>query len=167
MHRLNVIVSRTNTLIGKSIRLVLGGEFNHCSIALDNDFNNIFSFSRRYHNLWFTGCFCKEDINSFDSFIVYTISISDKEYLDIHNFIEELSRSFRIYNYIGAIACIFGKGIAFNYNYICSTFVAKILSMLSSIELDKDVYEYKPMDIVNLLSNYDLSIVKRWLTIIV
>lgn len=151
MHTLSVLLSKTNTIIGTSIRVLFGGEYNHCAIMLDNDYSCIYSFTRKFKYCWFTGCFTIEPYNRFTDFIKYDIDITDIEYNDIINFLDELNESFRFYNYIGAVLLPLGVAINFKHHFVCSTFVAKILSLTESIGLDKSIHLYKPNDIYNLV----------------
>ena len=48
LHKLHILISRTDTFVGATIRRVFGGNLNHCSIAFDEDFSSLYSFSRYY-----------------------------------------------------------------------------------------------------------------------
>lgn len=157
-HSINIVVSSTGTLIGGFIRQILGGSVNHCSITLDENYDNLYSFSRRHPYLWFTGCFCKEDISRFKSYKIYSINITEEEYRDIERYIEYLNDRLRVYNYLGAIMIPFNIPVKFENSYICSTFVAKLLNRIDGIELDKPIYLYRPMDVLELLENNDSAV---------
>lgn len=153
MHKLNILVSKTDTLIGRGIRLVLGGDYNHCSICFDDNISVAYSFSRRVKQLWFTGCFVFETVDRYSSYEVFTIEITDEEFDSILEFLNSLSERLCIYNYIGAVAITAGVEVAFERSYICSTFVAKVLSMVGEVTLEKSVNLYSPMDIYRLLKD--------------
>lgn len=161
MHKLNVIISRTDTLVGKSVRALFGGRYNHCAISFDDNFDKAYSFSRRYKHLWFTGCFCMEDLNRYEDYIIYQVSLSDSEFDNIMQFIQVLNQKFRIYDYLGAVTILLGVKTTFRYHYICSTFASKILSMTDSIILEKSLYSYKPMELVELLDRHDLFFTRK------
>ena len=64
MKRIFIVLSSTDTTLAKSIRKCTGTEFSHTSLALDNNFEEMYSFSRRKTNNPFVGRFKKE---SFDT----------------------------------------------------------------------------------------------------
>lgn len=158
MHTLNILFSKTNTIIGGTIRTLLNSRYNHCAIALDNDFSRIYSFARRYKYCWFLGCFVNEPFSRFKDFEIYSIDITDEDYDKINTFIQDLDNHFCVYNYIGAILLYLGIEYKSDYSYVCSTFTAKILSLVDSIELDRSEYAYKPNDLYKFLLNG----VSRW-----
>lgn len=153
MHTIDVFISRTDTWLGSCIRKILGGNLNHCSFAIDGNFSSLYSFSRLYKSLWFTGCFCTEPIERYVDYEVFHISITDEEYNNLCAFLKDLSQSYRVYNYIGALALPFGIARPSKYHYLCSTFVAKVLDEYSGVELEKCHSLYKPMDVYNLLKS--------------
>lgn len=159
MHSLCIIFTRTHTVVGSLIRKVLGGRYNHCSIVLDDDFSRLYSFSRYYTKFWFTGCFCVETIGKL-SFgkeciqgAIAEIQITDREYKGICKFLSGMSHGIHVYNYINACLIPFRLSIDSNKSYICSTFVAKILSYIDEVTLDKKFSLYKPMELYDLLKD--------------
>ena len=152
-HKLHILISRTDTFVGATIRRILGGDLNHCSVAFDDDFSSLYSFSRLYQKLWFTGCFCCETTDRYSSYEVFTINITDDDYNKIMSFISELKQGYRVYDYIGAFLLLFNISMHFRHNFICSTFAAKCLSLTDTVHLDKSCYLYRPMELYNLLSD--------------
>lgn len=43
-----IVLTRTNTLISRIIRLFMNDEYTHAAIALDKELNNMYSFGRKY-----------------------------------------------------------------------------------------------------------------------
>lgn len=157
-HNLYVIVGSTNTFMGQVIRRVTNSKYNHCSVVLDGI---MYSFTRYYKHLWFTGCFCTESIDIFNNYTIFSISLSHNEYIQVLNFIDDLNNRFSVYNYIGALLVLLNIPFNRDYSYICSTFVSKILSFILEIKLGKNLGVYKPMDIFNLLRYSETDIVKE------
>lgn len=149
MHTLNVICSKTDTYIGKGIRLILGGKYNHCSVYFDENDEIIYSFSRVVHCLWFTGAFCKETKKSYLEYEVFSIDISNSQYREMLSIIRQSSEGYCMYNYVNALLLPLGTGFDWRGHYTCSTFVAYLLS--KCMLLDKSFLVYTPMDIYNLL----------------
>lgn len=146
MHTLNIIFSETDTFIGKFIRYVLKCKYNHVSIALDNNFDNIYSFSRRFKYIWLSGCFCREDKHNFKSYEIVNLQINDEQYCNIKSYLKYLSDGIRLYNYIGAVSLVLNKAITFKSSYICSTFCAYIL-WSNGFTLNKFYGLYTPEDL--------------------
>lgn len=155
VHTLNIIVSKTDTLIGAGIRLVLGGKYNHTSIAFDYNFDLIYSFTRRYKYIWISGCFCKESLSRFEEYTVFSLGISDKEYAKINKFLQILEKHYRIYNYVSALCLYFNKSAPTRLSFTCSTFTAYILSLTDNYKLEKDFKVYTPMLIFEELMSND------------
>lgn len=156
-HKLNVVVSRTPTIIGALIRITLGGHFNHCAIALDDDYSILYSFSRKYRHFWFTGCYCTEDLSCYTDYVSYSIEINEEEYEKICSKLKYLDERICVYNYISAMLIPFHRHIDFKRSYICSTFVAELLDYLSSVDLEKEPGTYRPIEIKMLLDEQVLK----------
>lgn len=150
MHKLNVVFSKTNTLIGAGIRSILGGSWNHCAVAFDENLDVLYSFSRAYRYLWFTGCFTEEDRSGYLDYIVYSFDLSDEEYDMISSRIRLLKHGIHVYNYLGAVGLWLNVPIPLRGSYTCSTFVARLLSDAGLIKLNKSYALYRPMDLCEL-----------------
>lgn len=150
-HALNIIVSRTETRIGSMIRAVIGSDYNHCSFYLDGDVRNIYGFSRRYREFWFTGCFTQENAVHFQEYKIYEIPISKEQYADLNERIIDMKAHTRIYNYLSALMLPAGISVDSEDSFICSTFVADLLDKYTDIVPEKDVNLHDPIDIFELL----------------
>lgn len=160
MHSISIVFTQTHTFVGSVIRIVTGGKYNHCSLIIDDDFSRLYSFSRYYTKFWFTGCFCIETISklAFNKKVlngaIAKINITDFEYVRVMKFIRYMSNGVHIYNYINAVLVPLKVSIDSDNSYICSTFVARILTFIDEISLDKKYSLYKPMDLYYLLKRF-------------
>ena len=102
MHSLNVIVSRTSTKIGEMIRTVIGGKYNHCSFFLDDEIDVIYGFSRKYRDLWFTGCFTQENPLYYEEYLVYRIPLGDEEFERLSARVARMCDHVKMYDYVAA-----------------------------------------------------------------
>jgi hypothetical protein len=91
-------------------------------------------------------------MSRYADYVVFKIPITNKEYRRIGRFLKQLNGRYLIYDYIGAALSPFGISTHFKHHYICSTFVTRILSYVDSIELDKDLYKFSPMDVNNFFN---------------
>ena len=86
-----IVVSRTNTTLGRLIQRKLGVAYNHCSISLDASLETIYSFGRKeLRNIFRAGFVQESKSRGFfkehnDSGIaVVRISVSVEEYEQIY-----------------------------------------------------------------------------------
>lgn len=152
-HKLNIIVSRTETRIGGMIRKVIGGDYNHCSFYLDEDVRNVYGFSRRYREFWFTGCFTRENPIYYDEYKVYGLPLSDRQYEALRDRIVEMSAHIKVYNYLSALMLPAGVAVESDSSYICSTFVADLIDKYTELTPVRDVNLHGPMDVYELLED--------------
>ena len=151
MHSLNVVVSRTSTKIGEMIRTVIGGKYNHCSFFLDDEIDVIYGFSRKYRDLWFTGCFTQENPLYYEEYLVYRIPLGDEEFERLSARVARMCDHVKMYDYVAAALISIDVPKESNRHYICSTFVADLLDKHTAVELNKNAHLYKPMDIFALM----------------
>ena len=59
-----VVLSGTDTVLGRIIQKKLGVSYNHCSISLDEDLERIYSFGRKTYWHVFSSGFVKESKSS-------------------------------------------------------------------------------------------------------
>ena len=132
-----VIISQTNTFLGKMIRLFTFNNFNHTSLALNEELNDMYSFAR--YNLYspLAGGFVTEKPGRYISpnqgtlIKVFKIPVSAQSYAEIENDIHFFARNQNkmIYNTIGAMLLLFHKEVHIKNTYTCVEFVASILDI--------------------------------------
>lgn len=154
MHTMEIIISTTDTVIGSIVRKFTHSEWNHISVAIDDNYENIYSFTRKYKKFFFTGCFCLEPIERLPYISIAKINISDNEYKKIIKYINLLKQKTRIYNYPQAILIKFNKKTPFKNSHICSSFGAKMISLTNEFDLEKSELLYTPAEIYEMLKDY-------------
>ena len=161
-HRLNIVLSKTSTKIGGMIRTVIGGDYNHCSFYIDDETDSVYGFSRKYRKLWYTGCFTQENPIYYEDYLVYQIPLSDEQYEQLAKRIDDMNENIRMYNYISAMLIPANIPVVSEGSFICSTFVADLIDKYTDVELKKDTYLHRPMDILEVMNDYaEKSIVSR------
>ena len=153
MHSLNLIVSKTNTRTGDMIRKVIGGKYNHCSFFIDEDVDTVYGFSRKYRDLWFTGCFTEENPLYYDEYEVYRIALTDEQYEALLTRIEKMCENVKMYDYVAAALISVDVPKESQRHYICSTFVADLADKYTDVELEKNSHLYKPMDVFAMMES--------------
>lgn len=153
MKEISIILTQTNTIISKTLRLFSKKPYNHISISLSDDCSTMYSFGRKI--MWFPliGGFVKENINSGVFKMhpetickVYKLTVSDAEYNIIYkrlNKFLENPDSFR-YSILNLFLMYFDLPLERDYYYVCSTFVAYLLWGI--IPLKKEISLVTPDD---------------------
>ena len=134
--KLYIVLSRTGTNLSKIIRLVTKARYNHVSLSLDPELNEMYSFGRRYprNPLW--GGFVQEskDCGFFKRFNetevkVLSIDIDERTYQDIRsefNYMRDHKFLYH-YNYVGLVLAAFNIQFKPQYTYYCSEFAKEVL----------------------------------------
>lgn len=131
--KLYIILTGTNTILNKTIRMYTRKNFNHVSISFDPLLNNSYSFGRKNANNPFVGSFIREDYS--DVFFngvqceIYEFEISREDYINILNKVKwmEVNKSDFKYNFIGLFGILFNIKIKRKNHFFCSEFVATLL----------------------------------------
>jgi hypothetical protein len=163
MKNVYVILSVTPTLMGKIVRLFTRSSFNHSSISLTEDWNEMYSFARYRASNPLVGGFVKEfpqrlslgkDRNVYIE--VYKIPVSDKQFDEIERFIYNIKNDEEenIYNFRAAINILFGCKSNTYKAYTCSDFVAKSLMIGDIISQGQTSQNIIPDDIRKLIVKY-------------
>jgi hypothetical protein len=154
MYNVYVVLTRTNTVISRFIRLGTGHNYNHVSISLVEDLTELYSFGRKGKYNPFNGGFVRE---SFSRGIlasertkckVYKLYVDEDKYeslkKDISSF--EMDKNFYRYNYLGAFLLRFNLSKQYENKYFCSQFVAFVLDRHHIIQFSKNPNLYFPED---------------------
>lgn len=138
MQYIYVILSATPTMMGKFIRVFTRSSFNHSSISLSEDWNEMYSFARYRASNPLVGGFVKEfperlSLGKDKSVYikVYKIPVSDEQFIRIKKFIYKIrdDREQNIYNTIAPLGILTGHCFNKYKAYTCSDFVAHSLVM--------------------------------------
>lgn len=127
-----ILLTHTGTWMSHVSKAITGDPYNHVSIMLEKDFDNIYTFSMK-NNLNKTGGFLKEDRKDLNGakYSLYRMAVTDEVHLRIRNRIGNYFENVRetAYNHFGLINAILKKGIFKDDDkaMICSQFVATVL----------------------------------------
>ena len=87
MQSIYVLITRTNTLLSRSIRLATGAEYTHVSLALDRGLTRMYSFARRFDRIPFFAGLVHESLdegvysrNGSAPAALYELQMSDAAY---------------------------------------------------------------------------------------
>ena len=85
--QLYIVISQTGTLLSRILKALTGAEYNHASISLSEDLEEMYSFGRRYPYNPFWGGFVMESphAGTFRRFsntkvLVLSVTVSEEQY---------------------------------------------------------------------------------------
>lgn len=154
-YKLYILLSHTGSFVSKCIGVYTKKTYSHVSLALDQNLDEIYSFSRLKPHNPLIGGFIREDIDTgtFSYFpnticALYSIDISEIQYkqirLEIRKFITS-NHKYK-YNYLGLIGLLLNSPIKRQHYYFCSQFVAEVLNNSGIMIVDKDAGLTTPND---------------------
>jgi len=147
--------------MGYFLRKVTRYDYNHISISLEKNLNQMYSFSRYKLNRPFSGGFVEESMrrylvdNKNLELVVYTIPLDDEAYDKVNDLLENMLEDRDIHRYSFKEA-VFTYFPFVNYrsstNYTCLTFAIKILEIADIISEENNIKSIKQLQ--DLLSDY-------------
>ena len=167
MKNIYILLSRTDTVPARVIRMLTPGEFSHVSVALSPRADRFYSYARRHVNNPLFAGFISENIHTkvFARYpnahcALYSIEVSDEGYEKAKKLILYFRkhRKEATYSFLGAAAMKMGLKIKRKYKFTCSQFAAFLLYYTNEVSLPKDPYLMLPndfMDIKNIKLLYD------------
>ncbi|MEA5137210.1 MAG: hypothetical protein VB035_13835 [Candidatus Fimivivens sp.] len=153
-----IIISKTNTVLGRLIRHCLGVKYNHCSIALDDSLEQFYSFGRKeLYNMFRAGFvtesknsgFFKEHNNADIS--VLKVPVTEVQWQRISEEIAIFKSSKCKYSVLGLLLCYLGIPKKRKHKYFCSQFVAEVLEKANTKLVDKPSPLVKPHDFLGIV----------------
>jgi len=135
-----VVFSYTHYRMGKLIRSLTAGQYNHVSIALDQDLSRMYSFARRHYRTPLYGGFVKESlsryhVNGKPAFcMICAIPVSANQYAALEMQLEEMyaRKDQYLYNFLSVLSMPFGRRVPVRDACLCVEFVSDILSQLDT-----------------------------------
>ena len=165
MCRIYILLSQTNTVLARSIRKCTGTEFSHTSLSLDGNYEEMYSFTRKYPNNPVIGQIKRE---TFDTGVfgkskeclcqIYTAKVTKEQHDQIRAKIECFLNSEKPFkfNNLGLFACWFKIIYPRKYKRVCSQFVAECLAeACPEITMPKNFWIMQPEDF-KFLTNVDM-----------
>lgn len=151
--KIYLVLTATSSLLSKTIKLYTGASYNHASIALSPDLNDLTSFGRKDINNPFIGGFVKEDI-SHAFFLnahcsIYTCEVTLEEYTHLQTelaYYHQLQDFFR-YNFLGLLALAVNVNYKREHAFFCSEFIATLLEDCEIYQFDKSPNLVTPQDL--------------------
>ena len=155
---LYVMISCTNTGIGKAIRMFSRYTYNHVALTLDPTFRTWVSFARYIHNAPLFGGFIMEPVERYlvddeknpVMVRIFKLDITEKEYLELDKLFSKAGDldSKLVYNIFDIIAASIKQKVSISDAYTCLGFARAVLKKdYPDIKsLDDDLQNYKIFD---------------------
>lgn len=146
--QLYIVMSQTGSFLSRIIKIFTGAEYNHASVSVSADLEQMYSFGRIHPYNPFLGGFVMESLHTgtFKRFsntraIVIAVEVDEDQYVNISDFLLQmyLKREEYHYNYLGLFLAAFHIQRKKENCYYCSEFVGDILTkshVLGANELD-------------------------------
>ena len=164
MKKIYIIISRTPTRFGSVIRKLGKVKYNHASVALDPQLNEIYAFARLRHNTLLLAWLMRENLDRFTlrkhnniNVTVFAIPVSEEQYDRVRLTIDTIrSDPQYMYNYLSVLSFPMFHGFETYKAYSCIEFVMHILNDDLDISAKKPLCSYTPDDLLTFLESYVL-----------
>lgn len=163
MKHLYIILSKTNTKLAKTIRLVANQNYSHVSISLEDDFSHIYAYGRTHLNAILSGGLVEESLDRYTlrkdipvPIKILKFDINDYQYMWIKNKINEMFKNpDYMYNLYSIVTYPITKGIYVKNSFTCVEFAVYVMQYLGYL-IDKPAYKYKPDELSQILDDYTI-----------
>ena len=156
-----IVLTRTNTIVSRLIRLFMKDEYTHASIALDRDLRNMYSFGRKYIYNPFIGAFRREYIDKgvyklqkAVPCIVLEVEVTEQQYQKAQSIINQFISNSHLYkyNYKGLIYNLFNIETYYDKRFLCSEFVYYVLNQSGIVDFNIPRNLVRPQSLLNVTS---------------
>lgn len=132
---LYVMISRTDTGIGKVIRRISHYNYNHVALTLDPTFRSWVAFARYMHDAPLYAGFVNEPVERYLAkgehidVRIFRVKISEQKYMKLKQLfaIAGEQNTGLVYNYLSVLAAIFGRDVHVYGAYTCLSFACTVL----------------------------------------
>ncbi len=158
-----IIITNTPSIVSGIIAKFTHTPYNHVSVSLDAELEQMFSFGRRYKYIPWIGGFVQESphFGTLGRFpqteaIVLKMTVDASTYADISERLANMLEHKYAYRYdtLGLFAAIFGKTIKRENYYYCSEFVKELLIKFGIESTESFEGIVRPMDFLELPSTH-------------
>lgn len=153
--RIYILLTRSQTMLSKTIHLFTGDEYTHVSIAFDGELESLCSFARRYARLPLPAGLVTEALDGgyFERHpdmpcALYSLTVPETVYSEIRSRARQMLAQREEYRYSirGLAMCRLGIPQDRPQHYFCSQFVAELLEASGAVWLPKPPSLMRPQD---------------------
>jgi hypothetical protein len=141
--KIYILLTDTGTLFTRLIKLYTKKPYNHASISLDFELEEVYSFGRKTAKNPFIGGFVKENLRegffTDSKCTVISCSVTDAQLNKLKALINKIKsqKDDYSYNLLGLFAIMFNKQLSRNNAFFCSQFVATVLQRCEIVQFTK------------------------------
>lgn len=155
MKTIYLLLTRSDTVLSRVVRLVTASHYTHVSIAFDESLQTVYSSSRKNGRTLFPAGPCQEHLergywgeHGHVPCILYELQVSDQAYRAAQWEVEHILRRQGEYhfNILGLILCQMNIPFHRKHHFFCSQFVGMVLGRSGALCLPKDPSVMKPCD---------------------
>ena len=156
MKQLYILLISSRSIPDTVIRSITGYKYGHSALSLTRDCKILYSFGRRtVHNIFNGGFTIERQDGLFYTFFnetvctIYELDVTDEQYMKLHAVLDQMAYRMNTYNYdfLGIVLRYFHLPVSFKKKYVCSSFIARLLTITGIHEFDKPDYYVKPADL--------------------
>ena len=156
MKTIYILLTRSSTICSKIVYLATRSEFTHAAISLDKNFDELYTFGRKYKRLLLPAGFVTESV--YEGLLgdaddlkcaVYELRIHDSSYRRLVRFLRYMERNKDKYRYsiLGLPLCKLNVKYERRGYFFCSQFVYYALSASGTVEQTAEPSLVQPMDL--------------------
>lgn len=160
MATIYLLLTDTKSVLSTLIAKVTHEKYNHLSLSLDKDLEEVYSFGRLNPNNPFSGGFTREDTSSDfysrASCQIYALKVSEEQYVKINKIIKEfqVNRFMYHYNLLGLIPAALNIPWNRPHSFFCSEFVSHVLIQADVLPIFYVPSIMRPQDVLIPLNGY-------------
>lgn len=161
-YHLYILFTRTKTTVSRLIYHIKHDKYTHTAIALDKDFNSMYSFGRKWTRNPFVGRFKQEHLakglyhnHKVLPGAIVEIEVSREQYYRVKELIEYFvaKRKALKYNYKGLIQGLLNREACYEDRFLCSEFVYFVLKESDVLDLQRARNLVRPQDLYETMIN--------------
>lgn len=156
MKRIYLILTKSPTLLSRSIAKITNEEYTHSSISFSDTIQPMYSSGRKYAFISFPAGLKEEPLDrSFYKYFnnskmgIYCLDVDDDTYQKVYDYVTEMVKKKYPFNAIGLVLCWFKIDHPRKNHYFCSEFVANALAA-GGIDILKKPNLYHPSDFLKI-----------------
>ena len=159
MKNIYILLTRSQTIVSRLVRLSTGDFYTHASIAWDDELATLCSFARRYAALPLPAGLVREELcggyyglHRYLPCALLRLRVDDETHRLLRKQIEDMFKDAARYRYsiAGLLCCRAGREIERDGRCFCSQFVAGMLEKCGAAVLDKAPSLMRPEDLLRL-----------------
>lgn len=157
-----IVFSATPNRVGKLVRRVTKEEFNHASIALDENLTRMYGFARRYYRTPLYGGFVRESLSRYcqngqaSHIRVCKLPVTLEQYHRLEQLLTKMENDgdHYLYNHLSALGAVVHRRVPAKDAYTCIEFCVDILHKLG-VDIDPNKH-YTVCQVEQMLLPYSV-----------